>query len=190
MARLPAPRRPLPQFGFAFCLLLALCLPTVSKQQSTTPPPVPSPKASAQELEDKGDLLRAEKRYLDSVDFYKAAIAKQPSVLLWNKEGMAYLLMQNYDEATKCFNRAIKMDKHDAAGYNNRGYMEYRAQKYDRALQYCPGRRCRCGPLMLSSATTWARRISPRKITRGPRRSFTRLTSSILTSSIAFPRLA
>ncbi len=136
MARLPAPRRSLPQFGFAFCLLLVLCLRAVGEQQSTTPAPVPSPKASAQELEDEGDLLRAEKRYLDSVDFYKAAIAKQPSALLWNKEGMAYLLMQNYDEATKCFNRAIKLDKHDAAGYNNRGYMEYRAQKYDKALHY------------------------------------------------------
>jgi tetratricopeptide (TPR) repeat protein len=136
MACLPAPRTSLPQFGFAFCLLLALCLPSVSDQQSATPPPVPSPNASAQQLEDQGDLLRAEKRYLDSVDFYKAAIAKQPSALLWNKEGMAYLLLQYYPEAANCFNRAIKLDKHDAAAYNNRGYMEYRAQKYDLALRY------------------------------------------------------
>jgi tetratricopeptide (TPR) repeat protein len=136
MARLPPPRTSLPQFGFAFCLLLALCLPAVSDQQSATPPPVPSPNASAQQLEDQGDLLRAEKRYLDSVDFYKAAMAKQPSALLWNKEGMAYLLLQYYQDATNCFNRAIKLDKHDAAAYNNRGYMEYRAQKYDQALRY------------------------------------------------------
>jgi tetratricopeptide (TPR) repeat protein len=136
MARFSAPRTSLLQFGLAVCLLLLIRLLALGDQQSTSPPPVPSPNASAQELEDQGDLLRSQKRFLDSVDFYKAAIAKRPSALLWNKEGMAYLLMQRFEEATKCFNRAIKLDKRDAAAYNNRGYMEYRAQDYSKALHY------------------------------------------------------
>jgi tetratricopeptide (TPR) repeat protein len=136
MARLPAPRTSLLQFGLVVCLWLPMCLPAVSEQQSTTPLAVPSPSASAKELEDQGDLLRSQKRFLDSVDFYKAAIAKQPSALLWNKEGMSYLLLQRYEEATHCFNRAIKLDKRDAAAYNNRGYMEYRGKNYSRAIHY------------------------------------------------------
>ena len=136
MARLPAPRTSLLQFGLAVCFSLPICLLAVGDQQATTPPPAPSPNASVKELEDEGDLLRSQKRFLDSVDFYKAAIAKQPSALLWNKEGMAYLLMQRYEEATKCFNRAIKVDKRDAAAYNNRGYMEYRSKNYDKAIHY------------------------------------------------------
>jgi len=117
------------------CLLFSTCFLTADDQQ-VTPAPVPNPNASAQELEEQGDLLRAHKRFLDSLDFYKAAMAKQPSALLWNKEGMSYLLLQRNAEATKCFERATKLDNHDAAGYNNLGYMEYRKESYGRAIHY------------------------------------------------------
>jgi tetratricopeptide (TPR) repeat protein len=136
MARLPASHALLLHFFLIVCLLIPMCLLALDAQQVTPPPPVPDPKASAQELEEQGDLLRAQKRYLDSIDFYKAAIAKQPTALLWNKEGMAYLLLQRPQEATKCFDRAIKADKHAAEGYNNRGYMEYRNEKYYKAIRY------------------------------------------------------
>ncbi len=76
-----------------------------------------------------------QKRYLDSIDFYRVAINKQPSALLWNKEGMAYLLLQRPDKAVKCFDQAIKLDKHAPEGYNNRGYIEQTKQKYDRAIK-------------------------------------------------------
>jgi len=94
MARSLAPPLSLLQLGLVACLFFPLSLPAQTDQQSSNLPRYPSPNASAQELEDQGDMLRAEKRYLDSVDFYKAAIAKKPSALLWNKEGMAYLLLQ------------------------------------------------------------------------------------------------
>lgn len=136
------------------CLLACLSLPVLlsaqdpqqampqppvaqDPQQATSqPPPIPNPNSSAAELEEQGDLLRTQKRYLDSIDFYKAALAKQPTALLWNKEGMAYLLLQRPVDATKCFDRAIKADKHAAEGYNNRGYMEFRKEKYTRAIRY------------------------------------------------------
>jgi len=136
MATLAWRRTLLLQLVLVVCLLPPVCLPAARAQQATPPPAVPNPNASAQDLEEQGDLLRAQKRYFDALDFYKAAIARQPSALLWNKEGMTYLLLQRSPEATKCFDRAIKLDKHDAVGYNNRGYMEYQKGNYVHAIRY------------------------------------------------------
>jgi len=101
-----------------------------------TPPPIPDGSASAAVLEEQGDALRAQKRYFDSIDYYNTAMKKQPSAMLWNKEGMSYLLLQRPDQAAKCFDHAIKMDKHAAESYNNRGYVEQMKRKYDKAISY------------------------------------------------------
>ena len=101
-----------------------------------TPPPVPDGSAAAADLEEQGDQLRAQKRYLDSIDYYNVALKKQPSAVLWNKEGMSYLLLQRPEQAAKCFDRAIKADKHAAEGYNNRGYVEQMKKNYDKAIAY------------------------------------------------------
>jgi tetratricopeptide (TPR) repeat protein len=137
MARLPSPRTLLPLSLFViFLLAFPLCLLASDGQQANPPSPVPNPSASAGDLEEHGDVLRAQKRYLDAVDFYAAAIAKHPTALLWNKEGMAYLLLKKSPKATKCFSRAIKADRNDPDGYNNRGYMEYQDKNYNKAIKY------------------------------------------------------
>ena len=137
MARLPSPRTLLPLSLLAICLLaFPLGLWAGDDQQVNAPAPVPDPTASAQDLEEQGDALRANKRYLDSLDFYSAAIAKQPTALLWNKQGMALLFLQKFPEATKCFDRAIKTDRKAPEGYNNRGYMEQRNKNYNKAIRY------------------------------------------------------
>ncbi len=137
MAPLPSPRTLLPLALFMILLLaFPLCLLAGDGQQANPPAPVPDPNASAQDLEKQGDALRANKHYLDSLDFYSAAIAKQPTALLWNKEGMALLFLQKYPEATKCFDQAIKADKKAPAGYNNRGYMEQQKKNYNKAIKY------------------------------------------------------
>jgi tetratricopeptide (TPR) repeat protein len=105
--------------------------PATSAQLSS----IPDGSATAEQLEKEGDQLRMEKRYLDSIDFYRVALKKQPTALLWNKEGMSYLLLQHADKAEKCFDQAIKTDKHAPEGYNNRGYVEQMHQKYDRAIK-------------------------------------------------------
>ena len=101
-----------------------------------TPPPIPDGSASAAVLEEQGDELRAQKRYFDSIDYYNIALKKQPSSMLWNKEGMSYLLLQRPDKASKCFDHAIKADKHAAESYNNRGYVEQMKRKYEKAINY------------------------------------------------------
>jgi len=137
MARLPlSPTQRRLSWCAIFLLAFPLCLLAIDQQQVNAPSPVPNPNASARELEQRGDELRAEKRYLDALDFYSAAIAKQPTALLWNKKGMAYLFLQKYPEATKCFSRAIKVDRNSPEGYNNRGYMEQRAKDYNKAIRY------------------------------------------------------
>jgi tetratricopeptide (TPR) repeat protein len=105
--------------------------PPTSAQLSS----IPDGSASAAELEQQGDDLRMQKRYLDSIDFYNVALKKQPTALLWNKEGMAYLLLQRPDKAEKCFEHAIKLDKQAPEGYNNRGYVEQVRHKYERAIK-------------------------------------------------------
>jgi tetratricopeptide (TPR) repeat protein len=99
-------------------------------------PAIPDSNASAADLEEQGDDLRAQKRFLDSIDFYNAAIAKQPTAMLWNKKGMSYLLLQHPEKASKCFDKAIKLDKDAPEGYNNRGYIEQMKKKYDKAIKY------------------------------------------------------
>ena len=65
------------------------------------------PPAHPQELERQGDQLRAQKRYLDSIDYYDAAIAKQPAAILYNKQGIALLFLQRNKDAQKCFEKAL-----------------------------------------------------------------------------------
>ena len=107
-----------------------------SPPTQVTPPPIPDGSASAEKLEEQGDELRGEKRYLDSIDFYNVALRKQPTALLWNKKGMSYLLLQRPDKAAKCFDQAIKADKTAPESYNNRGYVEQMNKRYDRAISY------------------------------------------------------
>ena len=137
MASLRSPRTLLPLKLFVILLLaFPLGLLASQGQQANAPSPVPDPAASAKDLEERGDVLRAQKRYLDALDFYAAAVAKHPTALLWNKEGMSYLLLKKFPEATKCFNRAIKADKNAPEGYNNRGFMEQLNKNYDKAIRY------------------------------------------------------
>ncbi len=100
------------------------------------PPAIPDDNASAADLEQQGDQFRADKRYIDSIDFYNVAIKKQPTALLWNKEGMAYLMLQEHDKAAKCFDQAIKLDKHAPEGYNNRAWVYYKKENYSKAVKY------------------------------------------------------
>src|SRR3954465_7512273 len=51
--------------------------------------PPPSKTASARELESQADILRAEKNYADSLDYYRAAIKAHDSAVLENKAGIA-----------------------------------------------------------------------------------------------------
>ena len=56
----------------------------------------PPPDASPEQLETRGDELRAQKALADSIDYYGAAIRKQPTAPLYNKIGIAELQLEHF----------------------------------------------------------------------------------------------
>jgi tetratricopeptide (TPR) repeat protein len=136
----------LSRYRFASLFLLALypVLPAVaqsSEQLQVGPPPLhraeaPAPGASAEQLENKGDQLRADKSFLDAVDYYEAALKKSPnSAVLFNKIGMSQLGLQRFKAAIKSFGRAIKADRTHANAYNNLGVVYYLEKNYNKAIK-------------------------------------------------------
>ena len=131
------------------CLLAALiCASPFSlaqahstEQVQVSPPPMrraqpPAPDATVAELEQRGDTLRAEKSYLDALDYYRAALAKESNnSRLCNKIGINELQMTRFAEARKDFERAIKNDRQFADAYNNLGVIYYLQKKYGKAIK-------------------------------------------------------
>ncbi len=96
----------------------------------------PAPDATAAALELQADRLRAEKLYLDALDYYHAALGKKANdALLLNKIGITELMMQRYKEARKAFERAIKSNHEFADAYNNLGVVLYEDKKYGAAVK-------------------------------------------------------
>lgn len=132
---------PLLFFLTAFALAWLGCLAAFAQLQPAPPPvhvvePPPSDWTASQ-LEQRADYLRSEKLYLDSIDYYRAALAKQPkNALLYNKMGIVELLMQRLKDAEKNFHRSIKADKKYAEAYNNLGAVFYFRKKYGKAVKF------------------------------------------------------
>jgi tetratricopeptide (TPR) repeat protein len=96
----------------------------------------PPPDATAQQLETTGDELRARKAYLEAMDYFRAAIAKQPTAQIYNKMGIVELQTFHLADAKKEFERAIKLDKKQADALNNLGVVYYEAKKFGKAIKY------------------------------------------------------
>jgi tetratricopeptide (TPR) repeat protein len=130
------------------CLLVALVSsPAVfaqvshSDQVQVSPPLVraiepPSPEATEARLEQQADQLRADKLYLDALDYYNAALAKKPNdARLLNKIGITDLMMQRYKEAKRAFEHAIRSDREFSDAYNNLGVVYYENRQYRAAIK-------------------------------------------------------
>ena len=96
----------------------------------------PPPGWTAEQLEERGDQLRSEKFFADSIDYYRAALNQRSSAVLYNKMGMSELQMLRYDRAKKDFEKAIKMDPKYAQALNNLGVVYYMRKSYGRAIKY------------------------------------------------------
>jgi tetratricopeptide (TPR) repeat protein len=127
-------------------LLLGLAVPFSSAQlplseQVQVGPPVrrvepPSVDSTAEDLEKRGDNLRADKSFLDALDYYRAALAKKKSnALLLNKIGITELQLLRHGDAKKDFERAIKADRGYADAHNNLGVIHYLQKKYNGAIK-------------------------------------------------------
>ena len=135
---------------FALVVVIVLCVsasaqapPKPSSDTTLVVPPsfnaqMPDQSLSPQELEARGDLLRAEKAYGDSIDFYQAALRKDPKrAMLWNKIGIAEIRLTRFDEAKKSFERALKIDKDLADAVGNLGATYYLQKNYGKSIKTC-----------------------------------------------------
>ena len=133
-------------FFLVLTFFVVLTLPIVRAQSKpelvqVIPPPMrsaepPSPTSSSEELERRGDELRAQKAYLDALDYYAAAQTKSPkNAQIWNKRGITELLIQHYKQSKKDFERATHYDHQLADAYNNLGVISYLQRKYAAAVK-------------------------------------------------------
>lgn len=97
----------------------------------------PSPTATAAQLEEKGDVLRAEKYYADAIDYYEAAIPKSNApAQIYNKEGIAELQMLHFNLAKHMFEHAIKQDPRYPEAIDNLGVVYYLMRNYRKAINH------------------------------------------------------
>lgn len=112
-----------------------------SEQLQVTPPLLrtidpPAADAKASDLETRADELRAEKLYLDALDYYHAALVKNAhSAVLLNKIGITELMLQRNREARKFFEQSIKADRKYADAYNNLGVVFYEEKRFGAAVK-------------------------------------------------------
>ena len=129
---------PLALLGFLTSLAFAQ---NPSLDQIQIAPPMrqvapPSSTATPAELERQGDELRSRKQYVDAIDYYRAALTKEPqNAAVCNKLGIAELMLQRFKEAGKEFEHAIKANRDFPEAYNNLGVIDYERHKYRTAIK-------------------------------------------------------
>jgi tetratricopeptide (TPR) repeat protein len=89
-------------------------------------PPAPAT-PSAPNPEELGDSLAVHQRYQAAI----AAYSKAPqTAAVWNKMGIAYQMMFNLKDATRCYKESLKFNSHNSNVLNNLGTV------YDSLKQY------------------------------------------------------
>jgi tetratricopeptide (TPR) repeat protein len=110
------------------CQLAAPQLQSSNPAQSiTTPQFKPTP-------EQIGDSLMARQRYQAAIEAYKTA--PQNSSESWNKMGVAYQLLLNNDDASRCYTMALKLDPKNAVAINNMGSIYMSKKDFGRAVKF------------------------------------------------------
>lgn len=93
--------------------------------------------ASAPKLEEAADILRARRFYEDAMDYYGFALERGAEpVHLLNKMGVTQLELHDLRSARVYFQRAVKIQKKSAEGWNNLGVIEYLSGRFDSAIHY------------------------------------------------------
>jgi tetratricopeptide (TPR) repeat protein len=141
-------RSPLPATIFA-AVLLSAPFPAAAQTEPAVTLPSPSPVTSSAAAapavgpEAVGDSLMGRRRYQAAIEAYQ--MAPEPTATLWNKMGIAYQMLFNLDEATRCYQKSLKLDPKNVNVLNNLGTVydslkEYKlaVKMYHRALKVEP----------------------------------------------------
>jgi len=110
--------------------------PQTASLVTVLPVPKPSPEAV-------GDSLMVHRRYQAAIESYKQA--PQNSAAVWNKMGIAYQMLFNLQDATKCYQQSLKLEPKNVNVLNNLGTVydslkQYKAPEkmYHKALKIDP----------------------------------------------------
>lgn len=91
--------------------------------------------ATAERLELVGDVLRARRFPEDALDYYVFALRRGgDEATLMNKMGITELELRNVPVARVYFQRAVKVQRKSAQGWNNLGAVEYLDGRYGNAI--------------------------------------------------------
>ncbi len=102
--------------------------PAAAPVQQVTP--VKGPPPSPEEL---GDTLVIHQRYQAAL----AAYAKAPrTATVWNKMGIAYQMMFNLKDATRCYKESLELDPKNSNVLNNLGTIYDSEKEYGQAEKY------------------------------------------------------
>jgi len=118
----------------AVLILTALIVPLGRAQQNR--PAAPNPQATQQEKDElQARIDMARKAYPEAIDVYSKLSRQYPKDPRYpNYMGIAFLQEGNLKEARKWFQRATKVNKRFADGYNNLGATYYAEKNYKRAI--------------------------------------------------------
>jgi tetratricopeptide (TPR) repeat protein len=91
--------------------------------------------ASAAELEQQADILRARRFPEDAMEFYVYALnhGSDPE-RIYKKMGITHLELRNVVLAQLYFQKAVKLNRKDAEAWNNLGAVEYISHQYGAAI--------------------------------------------------------
>jgi len=87
-------------------------VPPQSAPLELAPQPPPTP-------EEIGDSMMAHQRYQAAIEAYKKAPRNSPDV--WNKMGIAYQLMLDPQDASRCYQASLRLDAKSSRVLNNLG---------------------------------------------------------------------
>ena len=120
--------------GLVFGSFLAVTPAARTQVSGGTQPAVPQaqqsgPSAQSEPAaEDVGDSLMMHQRYQAAIEAYKKG--PRNSATVWNKLGIAYQMMFNMDEATRCYQNSLRLEPKNTHVLNNL------ATVYDSLKQY------------------------------------------------------
>jgi Tfp pilus assembly protein PilF len=116
--------------GFAQAVAESTAQPASAIQQpeysAASVQPLPTP-------EQLGDTLMTHQRYQAAIDAYKQAPVESASA--WNKMGIAYQMMFNNSDASRCYQASLKLNPKNANVLNNLGTI-FDAQKQYGAAEH------------------------------------------------------
>jgi tetratricopeptide (TPR) repeat protein len=89
------------------------------------------PPAHQRSAEENGDSLVSQLHYQAAIDAYSKA--PEMTATLWNKMGIAYQMMFNSKEASRCYRESLKIDSRNPQVLNNLGTIYASMKQYAQA---------------------------------------------------------